>query len=90
MDTLIVRQFEPDDNFLHLIDTTLFTNDPKVAFYYTSHDTTIVVLNILSGEEKYIIPNYDWQIYIPAKNKTILISKIVLLTQLKTSKIISQ
>jgi hypothetical protein len=76
IDTLIIREYRKDDNFQHLYDTALITNDPHVARYTTSHDTTIVVLNVISGEDKYILPNSDWQIYIPAKDTTISISNI--------------
>jgi len=77
IDTLIIRKYEQNDSFNHLIDTTIITNNPNLSFYGVSNDTTIVVLNILSGEEKYIVPGYDWQIYIPFQNRTVSISNIV-------------
>ena len=76
IDTIIIRQYKKNDNFFHLLDTTLITNNPHIAYYSTSHDTTIIVLNVISGEEKYIFPDNDWQVYIPAKNKTVSISTI--------------
>lgn len=77
IDTLIIREYKKDDNFLHLNDTILIINDPHVASYTTSNDTSIVVLNVISGESKYILPDHDWQIYIPAKKMTIEISNII-------------
>jgi hypothetical protein len=76
IDTLVVRQFKPDDNFQHLTDSTLFINHVNIL-YTTSNDTAIVNFNHISGEEKYILPGSDWQIYIPSINKTISISNII-------------
>jgi hypothetical protein len=77
IDTLIIREFKKGNNFLQPIDTVLITNDPHSASYSTSNDTTIVILNVTPGQSKYILPDHDWQIFIPAKNKTIAISNII-------------
>lgn len=77
LDTLIVREYKKDDNFLDLLDTVLISFDPNVLSFSTSNDTTIVVLNFISGEAKYIFPDHDWQIYIPAQNMTVSISNII-------------
>lgn len=76
IDTLIVRQYKPNESFLHITDTALFINNVNIV-YTTLNDTTIVNFNHISGEEKYLLPGYDWQIYIPSINRTVSISDIV-------------
>ena len=68
LDTLVVRKYKKDDNFNTLLDTALIISNSNVLSSGSSNDTTIVLLNYISGEEKYIFPDHDWQIYIPAKN----------------------
>jgi hypothetical protein len=77
LDSIIVRQFKKDGNFLQLIDTTLITSDTTFLKSTSSNDTIFVMLNQISGQEKYIFPDHDWQIYIPAKNMTFSISNII-------------
>ena len=77
LDTIVLRKFEAGSDFQVLEDTAIFTNNDTVAAYYTSNDTTIVQLNITSGEYKYLLPGDDWQLYLPAKNVTISVSNIV-------------
>lgn len=77
LDTIVVREYVKGDNFQHVLDTALIPYDPNVLSSYTSHDSTIVELNFITGEEKYIFPDHDWQIYIPAQNLTISISNII-------------
>jgi len=76
LDTLIIREYKKNDNFLSLLDTALIITDNRVLSLGTSNDTTIILLNHISGEEKYIFPDHDWQIYIPGKNITVSISNI--------------
>ena len=77
LDSIIVRQYKKDANFLQLIDTALITFDTTFLKSTSANDTTIVLLNHISGQEKYIFPDHDWQIYIPAKNMTFSISNII-------------
>jgi hypothetical protein len=77
LETLIIREYKIDDNFLTLIDTTLFITDSTILAKGSSNDTTIVFLNFISGKEKYIFPDHDWQIYMPAQNITVSISNFV-------------
>ena len=77
LDTIIVRQYEKDGNFVQLVDTALLTFD--TAFLKSEaavDDTTFVLLNNIVGSEKYIFPDHDWQIYLPANNLIISISNI--------------
>ena len=74
LDTLIVREYKKDDNFSTLLDTALFVTDSTILSAGTSNDTTIIELNHIVGEEKYLFPDHDWQIYIPAKNMLVSIS----------------
>ena len=78
LDTIVVRQYEKGSNFHQLIDTALVTSDTTfLKSKATVNDTTFVLLNYISGREKYIFPDHDWQIYLPATNLTVSISNIV-------------
>ncbi|HVM89869.1 MAG TPA: hypothetical protein VMT76_16905 [Puia sp.] len=79
IDTFIVRAYKPNDNYSNLIDSIVVveqTNGIGNSIYTTSNDTTIVYINDAS-KSLAITYLYDWQIYIPAKNKTVLISNIM-------------
>lgn len=77
LDTIIVRKFNKGDNFTHLIDTIIFVKKQDTSRYNNYADTTIVILNKYSDNNyTYLIPNYDWQIFLPTKNMTIFISDI--------------
>jgi|GEM_PF-586951 len=89
IDTFIVRKFEQDNTFTKLIDTIVVTkfvtNNPTFPGYLTSNDTTVIHPGLTSGNQfQYIVPGYDWQIYIPSINRTISISNI---TQLNNSEV---
>jgi hypothetical protein len=71
IDTLIFRQYQPNDNFRNLIDTTLVTYD---NLYRTSNDTTKIIHYQLSDGIK---PGFDWQLFIPPLNRTVVISNII-------------
>lgn len=74
IDSAIVRRYQPNDNYLHLIDT--FSLYKVGSIFTTTGDTTIVFIN--SGNPDQIIEEgYDWQIYLPGKNRTITIADIV-------------
>ncbi|MHA4809493.1 hypothetical protein ACX0G9_15375 [Flavitalea flava] len=80
-DTLILRRYKENDNFQHLIDTLTIVNSATnnglgAGIYTTLHDTTIIDINISSPYSS-IVSGYDWQLYIPEKNKTISFSNIV-------------
>ncbi len=77
IDTFILRKFKAADNYQTLLDS--FTVAYGWAGYYTTlHDTTSIYI---SGD-KGIKAGFDWQIFIPALNKTVLVSDIV--TEKKT------
>jgi len=76
IDTVVVRAYKRGDNFQHLVDTIVIT-DHHLAIYTTMHDTTIVEINS-SNPNDFIDPSFDWQIYIPAKNRTVSISNILI------------
>src|SRR5215217_1929453 len=75
IDTIVLRAYMPNDNFQHLIDTFIY-NNCCATIYTTRGDTTVVYLNS-SNPDHWISAGFDWQIYIPAKNKTVSITKIV-------------
>ena len=78
IDTLVLRKYKANDSFHHLIDTLqVTTNIYSGAAYRTSHDTTSVDFNNIGGSEKDIFPGSDWQVYIPALNKTVSVSNLV-------------
>ncbi len=73
IDTFVLRKYKPNDNYQNLVDTF------KVIYgyngqYYTSNDTTSV---FVSDGKNGIKAGFDWLLFIPAKNRTILISEIV-------------
>src|ERR1700733_12487397 len=61
IDTLILRQYKPNDSFHHLIDTLFVSNNiyASGAFYHSSNDTTAVGFSIISGAEKDLYPGAD-------------------------------
>jgi hypothetical protein len=77
LDTLIIREYKKDDNYLTPLDTALIITDSGILSAGSSNDTTIVLLNKISGEEKYLFPDHDWQIYIPALSMTVSMSGFV-------------
>jgi hypothetical protein len=77
LDTLIIREYKKDDHFLTLLDTALIITSDNILSRGSSNDTTVVLLNYISGQEKYIFPDHDWQIYIPSKNMLISMSNFV-------------
>lgn len=71
IDTLIIRKFQASNNFQKRLDSfTIVQSDA----YRTAGDTTKIVYYPL---ENGIVTGFDWQIFIPALNRTILITEIV-------------
>jgi hypothetical protein len=78
LDTIMVRRYEANGNFNHLLDTLVVTKNEW--YIKSSADTTIIETNLLTGAEgaqSHLVPGYDWEIYIPGVKKSILISHIV-------------
>lgn len=75
IDTVILRSYKRGDTFQHLVDTIVITNQYS-KIYTMSHDTTFVDINS-SDPSHFINPDFDWQIYIPAKRRTVSISNIM-------------
>jgi len=75
IDTIVLRAYKRDDNFQHLVDTVVIINRNAII-YTTSHDTTIVDANS-SDPNHFINPNFDWQIYIPAKHRAVSVLNIM-------------
>jgi len=71
----VSRAYKRENSFQHLVDTIVITEHSS-TIYTTTHDTTIVNVNS-SDPNHFINPNYDWQIYIPAKHRSISISNIM-------------
>jgi hypothetical protein len=70
IDTLVLRKFQAGNNFQQLLDTLIVTNGNN-TYYQIPGDTITVV------SSRWVKVGYDWQLYIPAKNKTILLTDIV-------------
>lgn len=75
VDTFVIREYQPNSNFLDLVDTVLMVKNGS-AVYTASNDTVITYFNI-SPPKMPIRSGYDWQIYIPSKNRTITLTDIV-------------
>ena len=75
IDTLIIRAYTANDNYSHLLDTVL-ENVGYASIFIVSNDSLVVYLNS-SDLYHTITAGYDWQIYIPAKNRTVRISNII-------------
>lgn len=73
IDTFVLRKFKAGDNYQTLIDT-LIVKSGSNTYYQTSNDTTSV---LITDGKNGIKTGFDWQLFIPAKNKTILISDII-------------
>lgn len=73
IDTLVLRKFKANDNYQHIIDSFLITYGYS-GHYQTSGDTTTV---FVADGKNGIKQDYDWQIFIPAMNKTVFVSEIV-------------
>ena len=72
LDTIVLRKYKAADNYQHLVDTINIFYDSSL--YRVSNDTTIVSL---ADPLKGIKVRYDWQISIPAINRTVFISDII-------------
>lgn len=72
IDTFILLKFKASDNYQNLIDTFVVRHGYN-GLYKTSSDTTSV---LISDEKNGIKAGFDWKLFIPAKNKTILVSDI--------------
>ena len=71
IDTFVIRKFKPNDNFQTLLDTVAV----KYGYYgeyLVFNDTTVVTVYSSDG----IKAGFDWQVFIPAKGKTVAISQI--------------
>lgn len=74
IDTIILRAYKPNENFQHRVDTILVTN--KGASIYTNDNDTTIIYQNDSDPNHWIRQGLDWELYIPAKNKTIRITNI--------------
>lgn len=80
LDTFVLRKFKAADNYQTLIDTFVVKYG-YYGLYQTSNDTTSV---LVTDGKNGIKARFDWQLFIPAKNKTVLISDII--SEKKTGK----
>ena len=70
IDTFIVRKYAANSAFTNLLDSSIIVFGYS-GYYMTHSDSTMVRLG--SGQ---LQNGFDWQIFIPAKNKKINISEI--------------
>ena len=72
IDTLVIRKYAINSNFTNQLDSGIIEFG-RSGNYISQNDTTI----IQSYSEKLSVKNgFEWQIYIPAKNKSINITDI--------------
>jgi hypothetical protein len=76
LDTLIFKAYVSNDNYQHLVKTITVIASQGAGIDTTANDTTVIKATVIDPTY-YITPGYDWQIYIPAKNRTVSISNIV-------------
>jgi hypothetical protein len=74
LDTIILKKYLKGGNTQNLLDSTIITR--QTTRYQPSNDTTVVMMND-TGEDFYLTPDFDWQMYLPAKRVTISITDIV-------------
>jgi hypothetical protein len=72
IDTFIIRKYVLNSNFSNQTDSVIITLGYS-GYYITNNDTTVVQL---FGERLKIESGFDWQIFIPAKNKVVNITAI--------------
>ncbi len=72
IDTIVIRKYAINSNFINPADS-ITVEFGHSGYYITNNDTTVVQL---FSERLKIESGFDWQIYIPAKNKIINISEI--------------
>ena len=80
LDTFILKKYKPADNYQNLVDTFIVKYGYN-GYYQVSNDTTTV---FVTDGKNGIKAGFDWKIFIPAKNKTVLVSDIV--SEKKTEK----
>lgn len=80
IDTFILRKYKAANNYQTLLDTFKVTEADPWQYRASNDTTTVSPLDYVHG----ITAGFDWQIFIPATNKTILISDIM--TEKKTGK----
>lgn len=68
LDTLVLRKFTKDDNFRNRVDSL------KVKTYINSRGDTSIVS--LGDPFYYVTAGFDWQIFLPAINRTIALTEI--------------
>ena len=71
LDSLVLRQYKPNTNFQTLLGISSYNN--YRLDYFQSNDTIRV---FFSNPFVQIVPGYDWQLYIPSKNRIVSISNI--------------
>lgn len=73
INTFVIRKYQANTNFQNLVDSIVVSLGGK-SQYYTSNDTTSV---FVTDGRNGIRAGYDWQLYIPARNRTVSITEIV-------------
>jgi hypothetical protein len=73
VDTFILRKFKTADNYHTLLDTFKVTEGWSGVYSISNDTTTVFIPDGKNG----LRAGFDWQIFIPATNKTIFVSDIV-------------
>jgi hypothetical protein len=72
LDSIFLRKFQAGNNFQNLVEEYVVTGNNR-AQYIISNDTTTIILTDGVND---IRAGYDWQVFIPATNKTVRITEI--------------
>lgn len=75
LDTIVLRKYEAGSNFTNLIDTLILVSGNN-TIHIVNNDTTRVLVSEVNNSSGVKFGN-DWQIYVPAQNRTIHVSQII-------------
>lgn len=73
IDTFILRKFKAADNYQTLVDSFKVTMGGSGVYSVSGDTTTVYIADGIHG----LRAGFDWQLFIPAANKTISISDII-------------
>lgn len=76
IDTVLFKAYVANDNYQHLVKTISVIASQGAGIDTSANDTAVIKATVVDPAY-FITPGYDWQIFIPAKNRTVSISNIV-------------
>jgi len=73
LDSFVIRAYQPNSNYVNPVDTLLIAGGAAVIT--ASNDTVIAYINV-DPSLRPLHSGYDWQIYLPKKNRIITLTNI--------------